>query len=284
MPFHAHQDQYINAGNVKTRYWEIGDTGSAIILIHGLGASAEVWWQNIDSLAQDHRVLIPDLPGFGYSEQPHTEFSPFDYVQFLDDFMRALHIEKATVIGHSLGGGIALLHALQFPQKVEKLVLADCAGLGKEVVWTLRLMSLPVIGEILTYPTRIGVTIFFRLAVRNAAVITRDFIDTYYRIFNQRGFQRFLLKMTRMLVDIRGGKMEIIAPVMENLHKIKCPAMIIWGYNDRVFPLKHAYYGKDKMANARLHIMDRCGHVPNLEKPEEFNKVVLDFLCRKETC
>lgn len=81
-----------------------------------------------------------------------------------------------------------------------------------------------------------------------------------------------------MLVDIHGGKSEVLAPIMENLHKIKQPALIVWGANDQVFPLQQACTGKEKMPNAHLNIMEHCGHIPNLEKPEEFNNIVLEFL------
>jgi 4,5:9,10-diseco-3-hydroxy-5,9,17-trioxoandrosta-1(10),2-diene-4-oate hydrolase len=278
MTIRVPEDKYVNAGEVKTRFWNFGDRGPVVILLHGLGASAEVWLHNVELLAKNHRIFIPDLAGFGRSERPPPSFSPLDYVSFLDDFMDALHIERASLVGQSLGGAIALKYALQFPHKVEKLVLADCGGFGQEVIWTLKLMSLPWIGEIVSYPTRAGVTLFFKLAVRNPAVITKEFIDHYYNLFTQPGFQAFLLKIVRMLVDYRGAKHEILAPVMENLHRIKQPTLIIWGENDRVFPLKHASFGKERMPNAQLHIMKMCGHIPNLERPEEFNNVVIEFL------
>ena len=277
LPNHP-EDQYIKAGGINTRYWVAGNQEHCIILIHGLGASAEIWLYNIAALARDHTVFVPDLPGFGHSEQPPSSFRPSDYAAFIDDFMEALNVSKASLIGQSLGGGIALQYALQFPQKVEKLVLVDCAGFGKYVRWTLKLMSLPNVGELVTYPTRLGVALFFKYAVRDPAVITKEFIDIYYKIFTQPGFQTFLLKMTRMLVDIHGAKEDALAPVISNLHKINQPTLIVWGANDRVFPLQQANAGREKIPNAGLYVMDRCGHIPNLEKPEEFNSAVLEFL------
>ncbi len=271
-------DQYVNAGGIRTRYWSVGHGGPTVLLLHGLAASAEVWLPNIDSLAQNYRVLIPDLPGFGRSETPPSSFSPLDYASIIDEFLTALNVHKVSIIGHSLGGGIALHYALQFPDKLGKLILVDCAGFGKEVIWSLRLMSLPWIGEIVSYPSRKGVELFFKLAVNNPQVITKDFIDIYYELFNQPGYQTFLLKLTRMLVDVRCAKPELLVPILENLHKIKQPALVIWGEKDRVFPLKQAYYGKEELANAELCVMNRCGHIPNLENPEEFNRLVLDFL------
>jgi pimeloyl-ACP methyl ester carboxylesterase len=271
-------DHYVNVGGIKTRYWHLGNDGPAIILIHGLGASAEIWMHNIAALAKDHRVFVPDLPGFGHSEQPPPSFRAFDYASFIDSFREALNIQRTSLIGQSLGGGIALHYALQFPQKLEKLVLVDCAGFGKEVRWTLKLMSLPWIGDLVTYPTRLGVALFFKFAVRDPAVITKEFIDIYYQIFTQPGFQAFMLKTTRAILDIHGAKEEVLAPIRENLYKIKQPTLIFWGANDRVLPLQQAYAGKEKMPNAHLHIMERCGHIPNLEKPGEFNHVVIEFL------
>lgn len=272
------KDQFIAANSINTRYWSVGDQGSPVILIHGLGASAEIWMHNVEAFAEHHRVYVPDLAGFGRSEKPASSFTPLDYASFVDDFMRALNIEQASLVGQSLGGGIALQYVLQFPQKINKLVLVDCAGFGKEIIWTLRLMSLSGIGELLSYPTRMEVSIFFKLAVHSQALITEDFIDIYYKFFRQPGSPEFLLKVVRMLVDIHGAKEKILSSVMESLHKIKHPTLILWGEDDRVFPLKHAYYGKEKISNSKLHIIKQCGHIPNFERPEEFNNIVLDFL------
>ena len=272
------EDHYVKAGSIATRYWSLGDQESTVILIHGLGASAEIWMHNVFALAVQHTVYVLDLAGFGRSEKPAAAFIPPDYAHFIDGFMRALNIEQASLVGQSLGGGIALLYALQFPQKINKLVLVNCAGFGKEIIWTLRFMSLPGIGELLSFPTRIGVSIFFKLAVRNQALITEDFIDVYYRLFRQPGSPQFLLRVIRMLVDINGAKEEVLSPVMENLHRIKNPTLIIWGEDDRVFPLTHATYGKEKIPASQLYVMKQCGHIPNFERSAEFNRVVLDFL------
>lgn len=272
------EDRYIKAGSIAARYWSVGDQGSTVILIHGLGASAEIWMHNVYALAEQHEVYVPDLVGFGRSDKPATSFNPLDYVYFMDNFMRALNIEQASLVGQSLGGGIALQYALQFPQKVNKLVLADCAGFGKETIWTLKLMSLPGIGELMSFPTRMSVSIFFKLAVRNQVLITEDFIDIYYKLFTRPGSPQYLLKVVRSLVDIHGAKEEVLASVMDSLNMIEQPTLIIWGENDRVFPLKNAVYGKAKIPNSQLYVMRQCGHIPNFERSDEFNRVVLEFL------
>jgi 4,5:9,10-diseco-3-hydroxy-5,9,17-trioxoandrosta-1(10),2-diene-4-oate hydrolase len=272
------EDQYIEVGNLKTRYWALGDKGTVVILIHGLGASADIWRYNVEALAEQHRVYVPDVIGFGRSDKPGPSFSPFDYTPFLDDFLNILNIERASLVGQSLGGAIALHYALQFPQKVSKLVLVDSAGLGKEVIWTLRLMSLPLVGELVSHPSRKGVELFFKFAVRDPALVTKDFVDLYYNFFSQPGFQKFLLKIVRSIINVAGAREEVLAPLMDNLYKITQPALIIWGEKDRVLPLKHAYRGKEKLPNAELKIIEGCGHIPFFERPEEFNKLILEFL------
>jgi pimeloyl-ACP methyl ester carboxylesterase len=272
------EDRYIQAGNLKTRYWALGDKGSTVILIHGLGASADIWMYNVEALAKKHRVFVPDLPGFGRSDQPGPSFLPFDYAYFLADFMKALRIGKVSLVGQSLGGGIALYYALQFPQKVDKLVLVGSAGLGKEVIWTLKLMSLPLVGEIVSRPSRIGLRLFFKLAVRDQSLITRDFIELYYDFFSRSGFQEFFLRVLRLIVDLRGAREEILAPIRNHLYKITQPVLIFWGEKDRVLPLKHGYFGREKLPHARLQIIEGCGHIPFFERADEFNGLVLEFL------
>jgi 4,5:9,10-diseco-3-hydroxy-5,9,17-trioxoandrosta-1(10),2-diene-4-oate hydrolase len=139
-------------------------------------------------------------------------------------------------------------------------------------------MSLPLLGELISYPSRKGVEIFFKLTVRNQTLVTKDFVDLYYNIFSQLGFQKFLLKTVRSIINIRGAREEVLASSMNNLSKIKRPVLIIWGEEDRVLPLKHAYWGKEKLPEAELEIMEGCGHIPFFERSEEFNRRVLEFL------
>ena len=276
------EDRYIKVGSLKTRYWALGDQGTVVILIHGLGASADIWMHNVEAFAKQHRVYVPDLMGFGQSDKPGPSFSPLDYVRFLDDFMNILKVARASLVGQSLGGGIALHYALQFPQKVNKLVLVGSAGLGKEVIWTLRLMSLPLVGELISYPSRKGVELFFKLAVRNQALVTKDFVDLYYHFFSQPGSQKFLLKIVRSIINIQGAREEVLASSMNNLSKITQPVLIIWGEMDRVLPVKHAYWGKEKLPKAELKIMEGCGHLPFFERSGEFNRLVLEFLSEQD--
>lgn len=272
------QDLYIRIGKYNTRYWQVGEKGTPIVLVHGLAVSADIWKNNIPGLSSRHRVYVPDLIGFGRSDRPAASFSPFEYGRFLDEFLSSLNLGRVDLIGQSLGGAIAIHYAQQFPQKVDKLVLVDSAGLGTEVIWTLRAMSIPLIGELLYRPSRKAVEFLFKLSVRDPALITPEFVETYYQIYIQPEFRKFFLQFLRRILTIRGPREEVLATVRDNLSRITQPVLIVWGQEDRVLPLKHAYFGKEKIPNARLEIFPSCGHIPFFERPEEFNRLVLDFL------
>ncbi len=275
---HKQQDRYIKAGQINTRYWALGDQGTSVILIHGIGASAEIWMHNIEALAEQHRVYVPDVVGFGHSDKPAVPYSPSCMANFINDFMAALNIESASLVGLSLGGGIALQYALQFPDKVEKLVLVDSAGLGKEATITLRLATLPLIGELLTRPNRKGLARYFKQLVYDPALITDDLIELYYNFSSLPGAQKAFLAVLRAICTIRGGRADVLDPVMKNLGTITAPTLIVWGKQDRILPVKHGYFARENLPDARLHIFDPCGHMPNFERPEDFNTLVMEFL------
>ena len=130
------EDRYIKIGGINTRYWMAGDTGPNVILIHGVGRFLEEWLPSFDALAANCRVYALDLPGHGHTDKPlSASYRLADLARFVNDFMGALDIPPAHVVGHSLGGGIALQLTLQFPEVVNRLVLVCSAGLGKEAPW-----------------------------------------------------------------------------------------------------------------------------------------------------
>jgi len=272
------QDQFINVGNINVRYWTLGDKGSPIILIHGLGASAEIWMHNVEALSKHHRVYVPDLVGFGRTDKPDTEYTSALFVTFLNDFIGALNIKNPTLIGNSLGGGIAIQYVLLYPDNVDRLVLVDSAGLGIDAPLPLRILSLPLVGELLTRPSRFEAYLYFRDAVYDPSVLTKEFVDIYHEIHSLPGNQKSLLKVIRSIVSFRGGHKEMLEPIINNLHRIEQQTLILWGRYDKVLPLKHSYVAKEKIPNSVIHVFDECGHMPQYEKPDEFNRVVQHFL------
>jgi 4,5:9,10-diseco-3-hydroxy-5,9,17-trioxoandrosta-1(10),2-diene-4-oate hydrolase len=271
------QETYIHVRNINIRYLSIGGKGSPVILLHGLGASAEIWEKNFEVLSRTHRIFAPDLPGFGHSEYPNTDLLSEFYL-FLEEFRKALCLDKFAIIGQSLGGGIALQYAIHFPDRVSRLVLVGSAGLGIDVIWTLKAMSLPLLGELFSFPSRRNVEIFFKLAVKDRNLVTRSLIDLYYSYFSKPGFQRYLLKVIRSLVNIRGARCEVVNPIIRNVHLLTMPVLIAWGVDDRVLPISQGRFCHDQISGSVFHEFIDCGHLPFFEKPEAFNRIALDFL------
>jgi 4,5:9,10-diseco-3-hydroxy-5,9,17-trioxoandrosta-1(10),2-diene-4-oate hydrolase len=271
-------DQYIKVGNINTRFWAAGEKGTAVILIHGLGGFIENWVHNVNALAQQHRVYAMDLVGFGRSDKTPLTHDLNDLVRFINDFMKIQNIEKASLVGNSLGGGLVLQFTLEFPEKVEKLVLVDNAGMGRDVILDFKLCSLPFVGELLTRPSLKGTARLWKKIVYDSSLITSELVELSYRLAAQPSAQKALLAPLRAGINLLGQRAELIRPLIDSLAGIIKPVLITWGQQDRIIPVAHARVAVDKIPGARLEIFDRCGHMPQLEHPGKFNKLVLDFL------
>ena len=272
-------DQTIDAGGIRTRYRHAGEAGSPVVLIHGLGASAEIWSANIGALAKRHRVYVPDLPGFGRTEKPEwMDYSPGAYSRFLLDFMTALGIGRAALVGHSLGGGVALRAILDDPGRVDRLILLSSAGIGREVSLPLRIASLPFFDRIFFKPPLPVFTRFLHRLVFDPAAITADFARLYYEMFFQPSSVRAFTGILRTIATLRGARPGILEPIRAGLGTITAPTLILWGRQDRILPVSQALDAAGRIPGARLHVFERCGHMPNVEVPREFNRIVLDFL------
>lgn len=272
------QDRFIRVGNINTRYWAEGDNGPAVLLVHGLGGSVENWAPNIGPLSQRHRVYALDLRGFGRSDKTPLIHSLYDLVQFIDDFMQVLQIEKASLIGNSLGGGLALQFAIQYPEKVEKLVLVDNAGMGRETIADFKLIFVPWIGEILTRPSRKGTIALLKKLVYDPSIINDEIVTLTYDLMTLPGARKALLATLRAGIDFRGQRSNLTKNLLDKISSITAPALVVWGKQDRILPLAHANKCHECLPDSEVYIFDNCGHVPQLERSEEFNRLVLDFL------
>lgn len=278
MSTQAPQDRYIQVGGINTRYWALGEQGSSVILLHGIGASVEDWLLNVHVLAERHRVYALDMVGFGRSDKPSAPYTVSYMAQFVKDFMDCLGIDRAHLVGHSMGGGVALQFVIRFPEKVQKLVLAASAGLGKKLYLPFRVCTLPRIGERLTRPSRKGTAQLIEDAVYDPALVTDEWVELGYEMAALPGAQDAVLSALRSSCNLRGMRRDVIAPVVANLASISAPTLIIWGKQDRILPVIQAYVAEEGIPNSRLHILDRCGHIPQLECAEAFNDLVTEFL------
>jgi 4,5:9,10-diseco-3-hydroxy-5,9,17-trioxoandrosta-1(10),2-diene-4-oate hydrolase len=272
------RDQYTKVGQINTRFWTLGDEGPTVLLIHGIGGSIEDWMLNANALAKDYRVYAVDLVGSGHSDKPLVAYSLSYLAKFIKDFMEAQKIDKASLIGHSLGGGVCLQFTIQFPDKVEKLVLVNSAGLGKKATLLLRLLTLPIIGKLLTRPSRKGTANFLKECVYDPTLITDELVEFSYSLAALPGAQNAFLSMVRTYGNFRGMHKDVLRSIVDNLTTITAPTLIFWGQQDRILSVAHAHVAEKRIPNAQLHIFDPCGHLTQMERPEEFNSRVLEFL------
>lgn len=262
---------------VRVRYVIEGE-GPAVMLVHGLGASLAVWGENITPLADGgHAVYALDLPGQGRSDKPEElNYNAVSGAHFLVDFMDVVGIESATLIGNSAGGLIAALCALTYPDRVDRLVLVDSAGLGRHMAWFLRFASLPFLGELLHIPLVRSTRSLMRSVFYEPGSVSRDMVNDVMQVPNTPEAKRSILKATRSGVNLLGLRRSMmVLPTLKDWMK---PLLIVWGREDRILPVSHAYQAAKVLPNSRVHVIPWCGHWPQMERPQEFNPLVLRFL------
>jgi proline-specific peptidase len=271
-------DRYISFDGINTRYQKVGDRGEPIILIHGSGASSEYWYKNIFDLAKQHQVYSLDLVGSGKSDKPDRTYTYDDLMQFVVNFMDALGLSNISLVAASSGGAIALKLALAYPERLNKLVLATSAGLGKKVSLGMRIASIPFLGEILNCPSQQTVKLFIEQGAYNSKLFfTEEFIDLVDRNLSLE-ILKFQLRTFRTTANFWGMKSEFLQTIRDRLSEIKTPTLIIWGKQDRVIPVEYAQVAVNNIPNANLDLFDRCGHWSYLEYPDRFNRSILKFL------
>jgi 4,5:9,10-diseco-3-hydroxy-5,9,17-trioxoandrosta-1(10),2-diene-4-oate hydrolase len=272
------QDQYVTVGSVKTRFWSQGDHGSPVVLIHGISGSADDWIENIGVLARDHRVYAMDLVGFGRCDMGGPDVSLEGMTDFVRRFMQTQSVETAGIVGHSLGGRLAIHFAAEFPEMTKHLVLVASSGLGRGVPLSLRLSSIAHVGEVLWRPSRSAVGFGLKGIVYDPAVITREMVDASYQCAARPGSGRSFLSVLRTGVSWRGQRESFVRSTRDDLSRIAAPTLVIWGRQDRVLTPAHAQVVAEMVPNTKLVFFDRCGHLPQLERPNEFNSELLSFL------
>lgn len=273
------EDRYIKVGKIDTRYWVLGQ-GSPLLLIHGLGASCDYWRYNVRALSQGCRVYAFDLPGFGRSYRRIDDYSLAFAGEFVAAFLDRLGVDRISLAGNSLGSAVSLQFAVQYSHRLEKLVLVSSGGLGRELHLSYRLLKIPLLGELMAWAwsTRPGMRLTLRSIVYDSQVMTEGFVDQMVELARLPGAKEMLLSVARVGIDLRGQNMQLLEPILHRVPEIEAPILIIWGAQDPIIPVAHARVAHQLTKNSQLHILDRCGHVPQIEKPEEFNQLVLDFL------
>ncbi len=258
-----------------THYVERG-TGEPVILLHGFFYNSCMWEKNIDALAEKFRVFAIDLWGFGYSTREPLDYGYPLYERQLCAFMDALGIDKASMVGQSMGGGICLSLAANQMERIEKLILVSPAGLPNPYPLIARLPTLPGVGEFfLSMPGNLS----RRIALRNFFFDGNHISDSDFEKVTLphkiKGSNEIMLKI------LRARFFDTIKGEIESLKDTDIPILLIWGREDRGIPLEKGIEMNSIIKGARLEIFDHAGHCPHDEQSGRFNQLALDFLTSK---
>lgn len=245
-------------GSTVVHYLEAGQ-GPELILVHGLGSSSEAWRETMMVLAKSYHVIAPDLPGYGKSDRPKASYSVEYHATALNEFIISLGLNKVAIAGNSLGGWIALLFALDHPEKVSHLVLVASAGLKRD--------TLPPIN--LNPSTKEEqMTLLLALFADPAMVTDRMLAEQWeYR------------KSVRATVQATLASFRTRAPFLdERIRSLKMPTLIIWGRQDRIIPLESGERFHKAISGSKLVVFENTGHMPQMERPKEFARAVKGFV------
>ncbi len=266
---HGHDVGYRRAGN-----------GPVILLLHGIAGSSRTWKAVMQLLADDYTVIAPDLLGHGESAKPMGDYSLGAFASGIRDLLRVLDVPRATVVGQSFGGGVAMQLAYQHPECCERMVLVGSGGLGREVSWLLRWLTVPGAEYVmpLLFPpfvrdqgNRVG-QFLGRFGVRSVRV------DEMWRSYasladspNRKAFVRTL----KSVIDPGGQTVS----ALDRLYLAAAmPTLIVWGDQDDIIPVSHAYAAHEAIAGSTLVIMPGATHFPHAEQPERFAEILRDFM------
>lgn len=256
-----HSEQ-IKVGKLDIHYFTGGE-GEPLVVVHGGGGGAEAWLPSAAELCRHYRIYVPDLPGFGRSQPMEGDFGISEFVEFLEDFTRSLGLKRFHLVGHSIGGSIALHYALKFPHKISKLVLVSSMFLGKEIALWVRVLSSCV------FCRSLGV------AAVNVFKAVKWLVGLVYAPFQ---FVNFLSMTQINLGKIVATFEEQVEALLSQLSKLIVPTLLVWGADDGIVPVSNSYAAAELIPDCQLHVFEGCGHSAHKEKIKEFSHLLTGFL------
>ena len=275
-------EQEIGVDGLRTRYLTAGQ-GPPLLLLHGVGDNALDWRWVMPALARTHQVYAPDLPGSGGSAKPVADYSPAFFTRFVGAFLDALGVDRAAVVGNSLGGLVGLRLALSEPERVTALGLVDSAGLGRKVAYSLRSLALPGYGKLAVAWGKRRPGAAQRVLGRSALLfarpwrVPREWLKEQYRLARLPGFLEAQRATLRAQVGLRGQREVLV----DRLSQLNIPVIIVWGERDRVLPYSQAQEALRRLPRGSLELIPDCGHLPQVEQPQRFSSSLDRFLREK---
>ena len=274
--------KWVEVDGCRIRYFMAEEPDSPVVLIHGAGIDSALlsYRSVIDPLSECHSIFAPDLPGYGESDKPKIRYTTEFYTGFIAHFMDTLGLQKTSLVGHSMGGAIAMGFALLLPDRVDKLVLVSSYGLGHKIprrLWALLVLRIPFLNEILWKSVAYSRWLAKRSlqsTICDPAIITDELVEEAQREVCRPGSGYAFRSYQKSELTKRGLR----TGFAEDLGQLACPTLIVHGAQDKIIPLIWARNAHALISNSKLCILDNCGHLPQREKPEEFNQAVLGFL------
>jgi len=262
-------------------YIDIG-TGRPIAFVHGLMSSAQTWTNQAERLAGRHRVIAPDLFGHGESAKPLGDYSLSAHAASVRDLFDAIDVESATLVGHSLGGGVVLQFAYLFPDRVDAIVLVSSGGLGRELSPLLRAATLP--GSELVLPVLASgwlhgvgdaaLRVWSKVGLPSISPSSDEAWQSFSSLADA-GTRRAFLATSRSVIDVHGQTVS----AQNRLAGIASRStMLVWGERDRMIPSSHVEAARKELPAARVELFDRSGHFPHLDEPDRFARVLDEFI------
>ena len=270
----------LHGHDVKYRFADNASSDATVLLVHGVAGGSRAWREVMPALAGEFNVLAPDLLGHGESAKPVGDYSLGAYASGLRDLLAVLDIGPVSVVGHSLGGGVAMQLAYQHPELVDRLVLVGSGGLGREVSWFLRALTLPGVeylmpffipGFVLDRGDAVSETLH-RYGVRSPRLAE---MWRAYGSLGQPENRHAFVRTLRSVLD-HGG--QTVSATDRLYLAAAVPTLIVWGDADRIIPVDHAYDAHEAIAGSRLEVFEGAGHFPHVEDPERFVGVLCDFI------
>lgn len=271
--------KYLDLHGERMAYLDEGQ-GEVILLLHGMAGSSQTWRSVLRPLSRKYRVIAPDLLGHGNSTKPRSDYSLGAFAVSLRDLLDELGVSRATVVGHSLGGGVAMQFTYQHPDYCERLILMNSGGLGPDVGWTLRLLSAPgaeLFMPIIAPPPVLSAGEKVRSWFAKAGIQSPRGAEIWnaYSSFADPSTRRAFLRTLRSVVDYRGQAVS----ALNRLHvRADMPTMAIWGDSDAVIPVDHAYAVQQTRPDVRLEVLPGVGHFPQVECPMVVVDLIEDFI------
>jgi 4,5:9,10-diseco-3-hydroxy-5,9,17-trioxoandrosta-1(10),2-diene-4-oate hydrolase len=256
----------IKVGELEIHYLT-GGQGDPLIVIHGGGGNgARAWMKNIEALGKHYTVYVPDLPGFGRSQPLEGDYYIPELVEFVEEFSHSLGLKSFYLMGHSLGGGIALNYALKFPYKVTKLVLVSSLCLGREIALWVRVLSSNVFYQ------AIGKLVLGILKAAKWAA--GKLFATVEFVIPMSGFR---LSLGRKITTLR----EQSTVLIHRLSEVMVPTLVVWGADDPILPARQAYAAAELIPDCQVKVFEDCGHSVYRDKLAEFSLLLIAFLGSK---